>query len=72
MSKAMPLDEVVKQMQTDGGTWRKVEFYTKSSTDSLFTQIRKLDGVANVHIYEQDTPEKFLTIEVSPKIRSNT
>lgn len=62
-SKAQQLDKAVEEWQKDGGTWREVRFYTKSSTNSIFTELNKLNGLANIHIYEAKTPEKHLTIE---------
>jgi len=57
------LDEVVIEMQNDGGEWRKVEFYTKSSTDEVFDALKTLNGLANVAIYKPEIHEKWLTVE---------
>ena len=66
MAKAMTLEEAVKAMQTDGGEWREVRFYTKSSTDHIFEALKTLDGLANVAIFAPSIHEKWLTIEQPP------
>jgi hypothetical protein len=54
--------QAVEEWKNDGGTWREVRFYTKSSTDNIFENLNKLSGLANVHIFEAKTPEKYLTV----------
>lgn len=63
LDKSTALKEAVQLMQTDGGEWRKVEFYTKSCTNDIFTSLNKLDGLANVAIFTPDVHEKWLTVE---------
>ena len=64
------LEKAVIEMQNDGGEWRKVEFYTKSSTDEVFTAIKSLNGLANVAIFQPEIQEKWLTVERPPKTKS--
>lgn len=62
-TKAKQLDKAIKEWQEDGGSWREVRFYTKSSTNDIFTELNKLNGLANVSIYNPTTHEKHLTVE---------
>jgi hypothetical protein len=71
MSKATPIAEAVQLMQTDGGEWRKVVFYTKSCTEDIFASLNKLNGLANVAIYAPDVSEKWLTVEKPPILKEN-
>ena len=48
------LDEAVKAMQKDGGKWRRVEFWTKASSNETIKALTKLDGVANVSIWDSE------------------
>ena len=68
---AKSLDQTIKDWQTDGGQWRKVEFYTKSCTNDVFTGLKNLDGLANVAIFKPEVHEKHLTVEQPPNYRSN-
>lgn len=62
-SKAKRLDKALEEWQKDGGEWREVRFYTKSSTNDIYTELNKLNGLANVSIYKAQTHEKHLTVE---------
>lgn len=61
------LSEAVIEMDNDGGGWRKVEFYTKSSTSDIFDALKTLNGIANVAIYAPEINGKWLTIEQSAR-----
>jgi hypothetical protein len=64
---AQELGLAVEQMQKDGGEWREVRFYTKSSTADIFDALKTLDGLANVAIFAPLLHEKWLTIEQPAK-----
>lgn len=64
------LEKAVIEMQNDGGEWRKVEFYTKSSTDEVFIAISGLDGLANVTIFKPEIHDRWLTLERPPKTKT--